>query len=497
MTRVLEMKGIVKSFSGQTVLHSVDFEVMEGEVHALIGENGAGKSTLMKILMGEFPYDKGEILLRGAPVGIASPAVALSLGIAMIHQELSPVPDMNIAENIFLGREPNRFGILNARRQEDQTAQLLSSLGLGFDPRTKMKDLSVAATQLVETAKAISYNSRILIMDEPTSAINEAEVRKLFDMIRLLRSRGVAIIYISHKIDELFEIADRATILRDGHRVAGAQMRELTRQQLISLMVGRELTEVFPKVNATVGDVVMTVRGLTRRNEFRDVSFDLHAGEILGIGGLMGAGRTEIVSTIFGERRPDAGEIRVRGRALAAGSTGAAVQRKIAFVPEDRKNLGLNLTGSVADNLSIVVDGRLSTAGVVRKRVVEKAVDRMIAALSIKVGSRSQRIGTLSGGNQQKVVLGKWLLSEPDIVILDEPTRGIDVGAKAEIYRLIGQLAASGKAVLMISSEMPEIMGLCDRVVVLHDGALVGELSRAELSQENLMTLASGMKRAV
>ncbi len=306
------MKGIVKSFSGQTVLHSVDFEVMEGEVHALIGENGAGKSTLMKILMGEFPYDKGEILLRSAPVGIASPAAALNLGIAMIHQELSPVPDMNIAENIFLGREPNRFGILNTRRQENQTAELLSSLGLSFDPRLKMRALSVAATQLVETAKAISYNSRILIMDEPTSAINEAEVRKLFDMIRLLRSRGVAIIYISHKIDELFEIADRATILRDGHRVAGAQMSELTRQQLISLMVGRELTEIFPKVNATVGDVVMTVRGLTRRNEFRDVSFDLHAGEILGIGGLMGAGRTEIVSTIFGERRPDTGEVRVR-----------------------------------------------------------------------------------------------------------------------------------------------------------------------------------------
>ena len=493
MTRVLEMKGIVKSFSGQTVLHSVDFEVMEGEVHALIGENGAGKSTLMKILMGEFPYDKGEILLRSAPVGIASPAAALNLGIAMIHQELSPVPDMNIAENIFLGREPNRFGILNTRRQENQTAELLSSLGLSFDPRMKMRALSVAATQLVETAKAISYNSRILIMDEPTSAINEAEVRKLFDMIRLLRSRGVAVIYISHKIDELFEIADRATILRDGHRVAGRQMSELTRQQLISLMVGRELTEVFPKVNATVGDVVMTVRGLTRRNEFRDVSFDLHAGEILGIGGLMGAGRTEIVSTIFGERRPDAGEVRVRGRALGAGSTREAVQRRIAFVPEDRKNLGLNLTGSVGDNLSIVVEGRLSNAGMVRKRIVEKAVDRMIATLSIKVESRNQRVGTLSGGNQQKVVLGKWLLSEPDVVILDEPTRGIDVGAKAEIYRLIGQLAASGKAVLMISSEMPEIMGLCDRVIVLHDGALIGELSRAELSQENLMTLASGI----
>ncbi|HVP19722.1 MAG TPA: sugar ABC transporter ATP-binding protein [Spirochaetia bacterium] len=492
METVLEMKRITKSFSGQTVLRDVDFDLAGGEVHALVGENGAGKSTLMRILMGEFPFDSGRIVLQGKEQSISSPARALGLGIAMIHQELSPVPEMTIAENVFLGREPNRFGVLNGKKQEQQTAELMSSLGLSFDPRKKMRELSVAETQLTETAKAISYRPRILVMDEPTSAITETEVRKLFEVIRLLRSRGVGVIYISHKIDELFEIADRATILRDGSRVGGGRMADLSRRDLISLMVGRELTEIFPKVETRIGAVAMSVRGLSRRGEFTDISFDLHAGEILGLAGLMGSGRTEIVSTIFGEREPDAGEILVRGRPLRAGHMRSAVLQRIAFVPEDRKIMGLNLAGSVADNLTMVVQGRLSTAGIVRRRVAAKAVNDMIDALSIRVASAGQAVGTLSGGNQQKVVLGKWLLSDPEVVILDEPTRGIDVGAKAEIHKLMSGLAAAGKAVIMISSEMPEVIGMCDRVIVLHEGRVAGELTRAELTQERLMTLASG-----
>jgi len=491
------MKNIVKSFSGQKVLHGVDFDLVEGEVHALIGENGAGKSTLMKILMGEYPVDSGEIILRGQREVISSPEKALRLGISKIHQELSPVPEMTIAENFYLGREPNRFGIVNSRKQESMTAGQLQSLGLTYDPRRKMKDLSVAEMQMVETAKAISYQSRILIMDEPTSAITESEVETLFQMIRLLRSRGVAIIYISHKISELFQIADRVTVLRDGTYAGGGKITEITRQDLIRMMVGRKVTEVYPKQAAPIGDTVLSVRGLTRSGEFEDVSFDLHAGEILGFAGLVGSGRTEVVSTVFGHLTADAGEVWVKGKQLPPGRIPKAIAGRLAFVPEDRKLQGLSLIGSVADNILMVVQKRLSSAGILNSSRDAKAVDSMMQALSIKVSSTEHLAGLMSGGNQQKVVLAKWLLSEPEIVILDEPTRGIDVGAKAEIYRLMSELARAGKAIIMVSSELPEVIGMCDRVIVLHAGKVAGEVCGRDLTQEKIMSLASGTRLAV
>ena len=497
MSLILQMKNIVKSFSGQRVLHGVSLDLEEGEVHALIGENGAGKSTLMRILMGECGVDSGEIVLRGQPVNISSPERALGLGISKIHQELSPIPEMTIAENLYLGREPNRFGIVNMKKQESMTAEQLKFLGLTLEPKTKMKELSVAETQMVETAKAISYQSRILIMDEPTSAIAETEVQRLFSMIRFLRSKGVAIIYISHKIDELFLIADRVTVLRDGARAGGGRITELSRQDLIRMMVGRKLTEVYPKEEAPVGETVLSVRKLARRDEFEDISFDLHAGEILGIAGLVGSGRTEVVSTIFGHLAADMGEVSVRGRRLPPGRIDEAIAGRIAFVPEDRKQQGLSLIGSVADNILMVVQDRMSSLGVVNDGRNAKAVDSMVRTLSIRIPSAQHRVASMSGGNQQKVVLAKWLLSEPEIVILDEPTRGIDIGAKTEIYRLMNDLAHAGKAIIMVSSELPEVIGMCDRVIVLHAGKIAGELRREDLTQERIMALASGTRQAV
>lgn len=497
MTSILSMKKIVKSFSGQEVLHGVDFDLAAGEVHALIGENGAGKSTLMKILMGELLVDSGRIVLDGLPVVLSSPEKAIHLGISKIHQELSPVPDMTIAENLYLGREPNRFGVVNMKKQESMTTEQLKSLGLTFNPRTLIRNLSVAEMQMVETAKAISYNSRVLIMDEPTSAITESEVQTLFAMIRLLRSRGVGIIYITHKIDELFQIADRVTVLRDGLYAGGGTISELTQQDLIRMMVGRQLTEVYPKHQARIGRVVMSVRSLTRKKEFEDVSFDLHAGEILGLAGLVGSGRTEVVSTIFGHLPPERGEVLINGRRLLPGRIHDAITHRIAFVPEDRKLQGLSLIGTVADNILMVVQERLATAGIVNGSRSLKAVDSVIRSLSIRVSSPANRAASMSGGNQQKVVLAKWLLSEPEIVILDEPTRGIDIGAKAEIHRLMDELTQAGKAILMVSSELPEVVGMCDRVVVLHEGKVAGEICRAQLTQERIMALASGTKLAI
>jgi ABC-type sugar transport system ATPase subunit len=497
MKTILEMKGIVKSFAGTEVLHSVGFELKEEEVHALIGENGAGKSTLMKILMGEHKADAGLILLDGREVIIPSPAKALNLGISMIHQELYPIPDMTISENIFLGREPSKLGIVNEKELEKITAEQLQSLNVDFNPKAKMRELSVAETQIIEIVKAISYNSRIIIMDEPTSALTGSEIDNLFEMIKLLKSEKVAIIYITHKIDELVKIVDSVTVLRDGFVAGNGKIEEMSTQRLVSMMVGRDITDMYPKTKNVIGKTILSVRGLTKQGEFENVNFDLHTGEILGIAGLLGAGRTEIVTSIFGDSKLDQGEIVIKGKKVSLGHPKDAVRYKIAFVPEDRKLLGLNLVGSLSDNIILATHKRVSSAGIIKKRKCRKYVDSMIAALSIKAVSRDQGVAYLSGGNQQKVVLAKWLLNEPDILILDEPTRGIDVGAKAEIYRLINDLARAGKAIILISSELPEIIGMCDRVLVLHAGRIRGELTREELSQEKIMTLASSYNAGV
>ena len=495
MSEILRMTDIIKSFSGVEVLHSVNLTLNKGEVLALIGENGAGKSTLMKILMGVEQPNAGEIFLHDNKVEIHNPAKALTLGIAMIHQELNPIPEMTIAENLFLGREVNRLGFVDMRKQEQQTEAWLSKLNLKVSPSAKMRDLSISETQMVEIAKALSYNSRILIMDEPTSAITEEEVKQLFQIINMLKNEGIGIIYISHKLDELTHIADRVQVLRDGNVISVAPMAKVTRHEMVKDMVGRELSNIYPCTHNEIGETVLEVRNLTRKGEFQDISFILRAGEKLGIAGLMGAGRTELVSTIFGARQADRGEIYIKGKRLNPRSPSDAIRNKVALVPEDRKLMGLNLVMTVKENTTMCVDQREARFGFINGSKNNTLTDKMIKNLSIKVHSRNHHVENLSGGNQQKVVLAKWLLTEPDILLFDEPTRGIDVGAKADIFELINSLVCEGRAAIIISSEMPELIGMSTRVIVMCEGHLMGELAGDDITQENIMALASPQKR--
>jgi ABC-type sugar transport system ATPase subunit len=493
---ILEMKGICKSFNGVPVLQDVGLQVRRGEVHALVGENGAGKSTLVKILMGMHPADAGEILLEGRPVAFRNPREAMHGGIAMIHQELSPVLDMEVAENVFLGRElrQRRWGPLHVadrRRMRAECARLFEAMSIPVAPAALMRSLSVAEMQLVEIAKAISLSPKVIVMDEPTSAITEREVEILFAQIAALQARGVSVIYISHKMAEIFRITDRITVLRDGTFVGCDEARKLDRDQLIRMMVGREIKELFPKEAVAPGEEVLSVKGLSWGRRVKDVSLTLRKGEILGIAGLVGAGRSETFETLFGIRRASAGEVRVRGVPRAIRSPRDAIAQSIALITEDRKLQGLNLKGTVEENISLVALGRLFRHGVIRRATERAVADDYIRRLRIKAFSRSVVVSSLSGGNQQKVVLAKWLLNEPEIIIFDEPTRGIDVGAKRDIYLFIGELVKQGKAVILVSSEIPELMGLADRILVMAGGRITGELQRPEFSQEQIMRYAS------
>jgi inositol transport system ATP-binding protein len=419
------------------------------------------------------------------------------MGISMIHQELSPVPEMTIAENIYLGREPtNRLGLIDKRRMLADTQALFERWEISLNPRRVMKTLSVAQTQMVEIAKAISYESRLIIMDEPTSAISEREVEHLHGMIRSLRETGVAIVYITHKMDEVFRISDEVTVFRDGKHVSTLPAAELDRHRLITLMVGRELTHMFPKEPAKIGEVVMSVRGLTRKGRVEDVSFDLRKGEILGLAGLMGAGRTEVLEGIFGVAPIDAGEVLISGKKVTIKEPSDAIAHGLGLLTEDRKLTGIMGVLPVRDNMTIASLPRFSPAGVLQKRQMDEACRKQRDALAIKTPSLAQLIKLLSGGNQQKVLVSRWLLTTPDILMIDEPTRGIDVGAKAEIHRLMSTLAGEGKAILMVSSEMPEILGMSDRVLVMHEGRLTGEFSREEATQEKIMRAATGTAAA-
>ena len=495
---LLRMEGISKTFPGVRALDDVHLEVRAGTVHALMGENGAGKSTLMKVLIGMYQPDAGTITIGGEPVSIPDTAAAFKLGISMIHQELSPVPELQVNENIYLGREPlNRFGLVDKRRMVADTKALFDKWQIAIRPRAVMKNLSVAETQMVEIAKAISYDSRLVIMDEPTSAITEREVEHLHRMIRSLRESGVAVIYITHKMDEVFRISDYVTVFRDGKHVATQPAAELDRGKLISLMVGRELTHMFPKEQADVGDVVMSVRGLTRVGtvndiSIRDISFDIRRGEILGLAGLMGAGRTEVLEAIFGVTPIDAGEITIKGKPVRIREPADAIHHGLGLLTEDRKLTGIMGVLSVSDNMTVASLERYSPGGWLQKRRMNAAAQRQREALAIKTPTLAQLIRLLSGGNQQKVLVSRWLLTTPDILMIDEPTRGIDVGAKAEIHRLMSALAKEGKAILMVSSELPEILGMSDRVLVMHEGRLTGEFSRDEVTQEKIMTAATG-----
>lgn len=490
---VLRMSNVTKTFPGVKALDKVHLQVRKGTVHGLMGENGAGKSTMMKILIGIFHPDSGEIEFKGKQLKVKSTRDAMDAGISMIHQELSPIPDMTVAENIYLGREPVRHGLVDEKELYRKTQALLETLNIEVDAHKKMRDLSTAYIQLVEIAKAVSYDADLVIMDEPTSAITDKEVEQLFTIIRKLTAKGVAVIYITHKLDEVFEITDECTIFRDGQYIGNGLSNELTSQQLISMMVGREVNQIFPKVDVEeFGEVLLEVKNLTHEEYFQDVSFSVRAGEILGFSGLMGAGRSEVMETIFRVRKPVSGEIFVKGKKVNIQSPKDAMDLGIGLLTEDRKRTGCFLPLSVADN-TIMSDLKSYNTpfGLMDQKKINKNCEIQKENLRIKTPSIHQIIGSLSGGNQQKVLVARWLLMNPDVLIIDEPTRGIDVGAKSEIHKLMSNLAAEGKAIIMVSSELPEVLGMSDRVIVMHEGRITGELLRAEATQEKIMELAT------
>ncbi len=493
MERKIELRSIYKSFPGVQALDNVSFILQRGEVHALMGENGAGKSTLMKILAGLYHADRGTILVDGNPFRINNPQDAFLLGISMIHQELSPLPHLSVAENVFIGKEILRrwSRTIDRRRMIEETRRLFSELGIAIEPRRQMGELNVAETQLVEIAKALSFHSEILIMDEPTSALTDREIEKLMSIIEQLKAKEVSIIYITHKTHEVFRIADRVTVLRDGRTIDTRWIGGISRDELVSLMVGREFTEMFPKEPAEIGEVIFEVQNLTNSGLFSDVSFAVRRGEILGIAGLMGSGRTELVETIFGIRRRTSGRLLKDGREITIRHPQDAVRHGIALVPEDRKNMGLSLKRTVKENISLANLPKLSRFGIVRRNKEREVVDGFIRSLSIKTPSRNQTVGALSGGNQQKVVISKWLCTNADVIFFDEPTRGIDVGAKSEIHRIMCSLAKAGKAVVMISSELPEVTGMSDRVVVLYHGRVLGTYPIGEFTPEKILDAAA------
>jgi len=488
--KLLEMQGIEKSFHSVQVLYGIDFTLAGGKVHALMGENGAGKSTLMKILAGVHRYDKGSIKIEGKEVELTTPKHAQEMGIAMIHQELSPIPEMTVAENIYLGREPRQGPFVDYRKMYEMTKELLEGLKVSINPKEKVGNLKVADQQLVEIVKAISLNARIIVMDEPTSAITDKEVEQLFLIIKDLKKQGKGIIYISHKMDEIFRIADDITVMRDGHYVNTWNAGDIDNGILIKNMVGRELNDYFPKEEVEIKDTLFEIRNFTQEGKFTDINFHVREGEILGIAGLVGAGRTELMHAIFGLEKPDSGEIYLEGTKITIHKPQDAIRQGIAYVTEDRKLEGLVLQMSVAHNITLPSMKTFSSAGFITSAKESKSVQKEIQDLRIKVHTPRQQVGKLSGGNQQKVVLAKWMIKRPRVLILDEPTRGIDVGAKTEIYKLMCEYVAKGNAVIMISSEMPEVMGMSDRIMVLSNGIMGGVLNREEFAQESIMKMA-------
>lgn len=501
MNPILEMRSIVKEFPGVKALDGVTFDLYEGEFHSLVGENGAGKSTLMKVLSGVYPFGtyEGDIVIDGEVRQFKTIRDSEQAGVAIIFQELSLVKELTVGENIFLGKEPSSFGVINWSELYQRASKLLQNLHLPIDPRTPVGNLGIGQQQLVEIAKALSQDAKILVLDEPTAALTESEVETLFEILRKLKERGVGMIYISHKLDEVFAMSDRITVLRDGQTVGTESALALTKDKVISLMVGREVGDIFPQTSHEFGETAMEVKNLTAfdpdnpsKKLVDDVSFSVKKGEVLGISGLMGAGRSELLMAIFGAWfGKSSGEVFVEGQKVSINSPSDAIKNGIGFVTEDRKRYGLLLEQTILDNMTLAGLKRISGAFITDRSRETVAAKEKMQSLRVKANSPITIAGTLSGGNQQKVVLGKWLLTNPKVLFLDEPTRGIDVGAKQEIYAEINELAKEGLAIVMVSSELPEVLGLSDRVMVLHEGKLTGEFMKSDVTPEKVMAAAT------
>ncbi|SMD16995.1 sugar ABC transporter ATP-binding protein [Sporomusa malonica] len=490
---LLEMRGIIKEFPGVKALKSVNFSLAAGEIHALLGENGAGKSTLMKILSGVYQKDAGEIVLNGQTIEITGPRQAQELGIGIIHQELNLVPELTVMENIFLGREPLRaLGFVDWKTMREQAAQVLARLCSDISPDTVVSELSIGEQQMVEIAKALSYETKILIMDEPTAALTGRETEHLFGIIRQLAAGGVGIVYISHRMEELFALSSKITVMRDGAYIGTVNTTEATFDQLVKMMVGREMTARFPKEAASLGAEVLRVEGLSRQGVLDNVTFSVHAGEVVGVAGLMGAGRTEMARAVFGADPVDSGTINVAGKPTTIKTPADAIRAGIGLITEDRKHQGLILSLSVGENISLAALDTVSSQTFVSSKAEAGIVNSQIDRLRIRTPGAAALVKNLSGGNQQKVVIAKWLSTSPKVLIMDEPTRGVDVGAKAEIYQIMNMLTAAGVGILMISSELPEVLGMSDRVLVMHQGRILADMPVAVATQEKIMAYAAG-----
>lgn len=488
----LELRRVMKSFGPVVALRSGSLVLDRGSIHALIGENGAGKSTLVKIIAGLYRRDDGDFLLDGESVDFASTAQSKAAGIAVIYQEPTLFPDLSVTENIFMGRQPTgRLGRIDRAAMHKEATQIFQRLGVALDPDRVTEGLSIADQQIIEIAKAISLDARVLIMDEPTAALSGVEVERLFAVARSLRDEGRALLFISHRFDEVFALCDTVTVMRDGAYVHTTPLADTTVDDLVRQMVGRDVTELFPKLPSTPGDVVLEVDGLTRKGAFRDVSFSLRAGEIVGLAGLVGAGRSEVARAIFGVDSYETGTVRLNGAVLPKGDVRRATARGLALVPEDRRKQGLVLDEGVSRNITLAIRAKLSRWGLLRSADENRAAREWASRLEVKTAALDATTGTLSGGNQQKVVIGKWLATEPKVLIVDEPTRGIDVGTKSEVHRLLSELAQQGLAILMISSELPEVLGMADRVLVMREGRLTGEFARTDATPEAIMYAAT------
>ena len=491
----VKMCDINKAFNGNVVLNNAGFSLLDGEIHALMGENGAGKSTLMKILTGVYTKDSGKVYVDNKEVDYKNPQEAEKNGIVFIHQELNVLFDLTVEENMFLGKEiHNKLGVCNSKKMRQEAKKVLDSLGVNINPASIMEELSVGQQQMVEIAKALMVDAKVLIMDEPTAALTEKETNILFDVIRSLKQKGVSIIYISHRMEEIFELCDRVTILRDGQYIGTKDIKDTNMTELVRMMIGREIGERYPERNVSIGDVVFEVKNLNHEGIFSDINFKVHAGEVLGVSGLMGAGRTEIMQTIFGNMPGFTGQIFMNGKEIKNNNPWNAIENGFGFITEDRKIQGLMLDDTIMKNISLVNLDRISKRSVINRKSEKDLSNLGIKEVNVKCTGPNDVCRSLSGGNQQKVIFAKWIFSDPKVLILDEPTRGVDIGAKKEIYTLINDMASKGVAVIMVSSELPEVLGMSDRIMVIHEGKIGGFIDKKDATQENVMILATGGK---